>query len=134
MHGRALIVLALVASACASSAEPVPEVVREYLAALAAGDWAGAYDLTALDTYARAPGFALTPEHFDSFFRSNPLLGVSVAQVVRHDVRETLGGPGVAGFTVDVDLAFEFGTVRTDFYVEGEVLPKIEPAFAPISL
>ena len=121
--------LALVASACVGGgSEPIPDVLDRYLRLLQDGDVGTAYELTNLDRIAPQRGAALSLEHFEAFYRSNPLEGYQVAKVYRLERRtvEAFEETGSPSFVIDLDLLYEPGPSRETYYVEGEVLPKVE--------
>lgn len=124
----ASLALALACAACLNASEPIPKVVDEYLNALRSGDLRAAYDRTVLeDLLEFNPGSALTFEHFEAYWRSDPLTGFTVTNVAKLEQLST-EAPGERSpfFVVDVELTQESGTRSESLHLEGRVIPKVQ--------
>ncbi|HVL32700.1 MAG TPA: hypothetical protein VM600_03865, partial [Actinomycetota bacterium] len=89
------------------------------------------FRMTQLDDNASffGPGASLSREHFEAFFKANPLRSYEILEVVRLEQR-TIEAPtekGSARFEVEAKLHYEDDSVvRQHYSIVGEVVPTVE--------
>ena len=132
---RAWVACLVLITACVGRAEPAPDALSAFLDDLVAGRLDTAYGRTQLSELgAFTQGGALSREHFEAFYRSDPVRSFDIVEVVRLDRRspDRLGEQGTPEWEVAVRLEHASGPVEASFGVVGEVLAQV--TVVPIAL
>jgi len=128
---RRLVVVALVLLAAGCSrlgSDPPPKALVAYLDDLTAGNLREAYDRTQLEQIMVGAGASLSFEHFEAFYRANPVTSYAITRVTRLELR-TSDAPterGSAFYDVEIELRFGDRAQTETVTVEGEVLPVVQ--------
>lgn len=104
--------------------------MSRYFEALERGDLQAAYERTQLGELSRAssPGASLTFEHYEAFYRANPLRRYQIGAVTRQDIRTDINEPGEAFYEVQASLTYPDGAHAEVFTVKAPGIVQIEPA------